>query len=103
MKMGWSRITVLRIRLPKMASCTSLPSVWQKLTRVTIRAMYQHDQCTAKRLRASSRIQAKKSQPSQMRGAHSGLRVGGETAAGAGGVAVAMELVRVPYFKGLGS
>src|SRR5207237_1392854 len=47
-------------------------------TKVTMVAMYQWAGWTAKRLRASSLIQAKKSDPSQMRGAHSGLRGGDE-------------------------
>src|SRR5262249_49372202 len=44
--------------------------VWKTLTKLTTTAMCRQDQWTAKRLRASRRIQAKKSQPSQMRGAH---------------------------------
>src|SRR5436190_10524374 len=47
------------------------------LTKVTITAMYQHDQWMAKRLRASRRIQAKKSQPCQMRGAQAGFLAAG--------------------------
>src|SRR5262245_21147155 len=39
------------------------------LTNVTMIAMYQQRQWTAKRFRASRRIQAKKSHPCQMRGA----------------------------------
>src|SRR6266496_3519745 len=43
------------------------------LTKVTMIAMYQHDPWMAQRLRARRRIQAKKSQPCQMRGAQAGF------------------------------
>src|SRR5262245_5473658 len=46
-------------------------AVWKQLMNVTITAIYRHDQSTLNRPRASSRAQAKKSHPSQIRGVHS--------------------------------
>src|SRR5207249_3578646 len=62
-------------------------SVLPRLTQVTMAAIYQWAGWTAKRLRASSLIQAKKSEPSQRRGAHSGFL---------GGVGEAMGEISTP-------
>ena len=55
------------------------------LTTVTMAATYQQDGATAKRLRASSRSQANRSQPSQAWAIHSRCGGAGAGAAGAAG------------------